>query len=150
MVTNNLSETYNKACACGTDDWVISSITLHCKNCARVYQKIEGEWVEVRDDVRTLYTQVRNLKFENARLSQQLGGVVRALNSERAAPLDELRKSLGVLPEEATWEFVIRIFTEKSELANILRMLYDEIQTKGLVIDPMQLQRLRRLFDPKN
>jgi len=141
------SETYNKTCACGTDDWVISSITLHCRNCARIYQKIEGEWLEVREDMRTLYTQVRNLKFENLRLKQQLGGIISTLNSEREAPLNELRKSLGASPEENTWDFVIRMFTEKSELANILRVLYDEIKAKNLAVNPTYLDRLNKLFD---
>jgi hypothetical protein len=140
------SETYNKICACGTDDWVISAITLHCKNCAKVYQKVEGEWLDVRDDVCNLYTQVRNLKFENARLKHQLVGVINTLTEEREAPLDELRKSLGAPAAETTWNFVIRMFTEKSELANILRLIYDEIRTGKPLVDATCLDRLNRLF----
>lgn len=142
-----MSESYNKACVCGKDDWVISSITLHCKHCARIYQKIEGEWLEVREDMRTLYTQVRNLKFENARLKQQLGSVISTLTSEREAPLAELRKSLGAAASETTWDFIIRMFTEKSELADILRMLYEEIKSNNIALTPTCLGRLNRLFD---
>lgn len=142
-----MSETYNKACVCGADDWVISSITLHCKKCARVYQKIEGDWIEVREDMRTLFAKVRNLKFENARLKQQLGSLITTLTSEREAPLVELRKSLGASSNETTWDFIIRLFIEKNELADVLRMLYDEIKSKNVGVAPTCLERLNRLFE---